>query len=65
MTDAAIPTIETDRLLLREWRETDLEPFAALNADPRVAEFLPHALHVLAGWAMMLRVKGEENLAVG
>ena len=44
MTDATIPTIETDRLLLREWREADLEPFAALNADPRVAEYLPQAL---------------------
>jgi RimJ/RimL family protein N-acetyltransferase len=42
--EAAIPTIETDRLLLREWREPDLEPFAALNADPRVVEFLPAAL---------------------
>jgi RimJ/RimL family protein N-acetyltransferase len=42
--DAPIPVIETDRLLLREWREADLEPFAALNVDPRVVEFLPQAL---------------------
>jgi RimJ/RimL family protein N-acetyltransferase len=26
----------TDRLRLREWRPTDRQPFAALNADPRV-----------------------------
>ncbi len=28
-------------MLLRRWRETDCEPFAALNADPRVMEFFP------------------------
>lgn len=31
----------TRRLILREWRDEDLAPFAALNADPRVMEFLP------------------------
>ena len=31
--------IETDRLFLRQWREADREPFAALNADPRVMEY--------------------------
>ena len=36
--------LRTPRLLLRQWREADLEPFAALNADPRVMEFLPAAL---------------------
>jgi RimJ/RimL family protein N-acetyltransferase len=36
--------LRTSRLLLREWRETDLEPFAALNADARVMEFFPSLL---------------------
>jgi RimJ/RimL family protein N-acetyltransferase len=31
----------TERLRLRSWRDEDLEPFAALNADPRVREFFP------------------------
>lgn len=31
--------IQTERLILRQWREEDLEPFAQLNADPRVREF--------------------------
>lgn len=31
--------IETRRLLLRPWRDEDLEPWVALNADPRVAEY--------------------------
>ena len=32
--------IETDRLLLRRWKERDREPFARINADPRVMEFM-------------------------
>lgn len=32
--------IETDRLILRPWKEEDLEPFAKLNADPRVMEYM-------------------------
>lgn len=36
--------LKTDRLLLRRWRDTDREPFARLNADPRVMEFMPGAL---------------------
>jgi RimJ/RimL family protein N-acetyltransferase len=31
-------------LLLRPWRDEDLPAFAALNADPRVMEFMPKAL---------------------
>jgi RimJ/RimL family protein N-acetyltransferase len=32
--------IRTDRLLLRRWRDSDRDPFAALNADPVVTEYL-------------------------
>lgn len=34
----------TDRLSLRQWRAADLEPFAALNADPLVMAFMPRCL---------------------
>lgn len=34
-------TIKTSRLILRQWQDSDLAPFAALNADPRVREFFP------------------------
>ncbi len=34
----------TDRLILREWRNEDHEPFARMNADPRVMEFMPALL---------------------
>jgi RimJ/RimL family protein N-acetyltransferase len=34
----------TDRLILRRWREEDRAPFAIMNADPRVMEFMPKLL---------------------
>jgi RimJ/RimL family protein N-acetyltransferase len=37
-------TIRTDRLLMRRWRESDREPFAALNADPETMLFFPNTL---------------------
>ncbi len=33
--------LRTERLLLRQWRDADLEPFAALNADPDVMRYFP------------------------
>jgi RimJ/RimL family protein N-acetyltransferase len=34
----------TERLILRRWRQSDREPFARLNADARVMEFMPGIL---------------------
>lgn len=36
--------LRTERLLLRRWRPEDRKPFAALNADSRVVEYLPAPL---------------------
>ncbi len=36
--------IETERLILREWKEEDKAPFARMNADPMVMEFFPRRL---------------------
>jgi RimJ/RimL family protein N-acetyltransferase len=36
----AVPVIETERLRLREWRDEDLDAYAALCADPEVMRFL-------------------------
>jgi ribosomal-protein-alanine N-acetyltransferase len=35
----ACPLIETERLWLREWWDTDVAAFAAINADPVVMQF--------------------------
>lgn len=37
-------TLTTERLILRPWKPEDLQPFAQLNADPRVREFFPSVL---------------------
>jgi RimJ/RimL family protein N-acetyltransferase len=36
--------LTTPRLILRAWREEDLEPFARLNADERATQYLLHRL---------------------
>lgn len=36
--------LETDRLILRRWRDEDRAPFASMNADPRVMEHFASAM---------------------
>lgn len=42
--DALPRELRSERLLLRRWRDSDLEPFAAQNADPQVMEFFVNPL---------------------
>jgi RimJ/RimL family protein N-acetyltransferase len=42
--DVVSTTLRTDRLLLRDWRPEDREPFASMNGDPRVMEHFPALL---------------------
>ena len=41
---ARCSTLHTDRLVLRPWRDEDIEAFSALNADPKVMAFYPSVL---------------------
>lgn len=41
---AELIEVETERLCLRQWRLAEHEPFAAMNADPRVMEYFPATL---------------------
>ncbi|MEV0820165.1 GNAT family N-acetyltransferase [Nonomuraea rubra] len=43
--------METERLIMRRWREEDRAPFAAMNADPEVMEHFP---------ARLTRVESDE-----
>jgi RimJ/RimL family protein N-acetyltransferase len=36
--------LKTERTVLRDWRDADLEGFAQLNADPEVMEWFPSTL---------------------
>ncbi|MEJ2479811.1 MAG: GNAT family N-acetyltransferase [Acidihalobacter sp.] len=49
--------LETPRLFLRQWRDDDLPPFAALNADPRVMEYFPAPLSRAESDAMAERCR--------
>lgn len=48
--------IETPRLILRHWRDSDREPFARMNADPRVMEYFPSTLTPGESDAMLVRI---------
>jgi len=51
--------LRTERLLLRAWRESDREPFARLNADPRVTEHLQGPLTRAESDALVNRIRAH------
>jgi ribosomal-protein-alanine N-acetyltransferase len=55
--------LRTPRLLLREWRDDDYEPFAAMSADPEVMELLlgPHDRDTSDFWVDWARDKWREH----
>lgn len=38
------PSLKTERLLLRQWQDSDLAAFAKMNADKKVMEYFPSTL---------------------
>ena len=62
----AAPNLRTPRLLLRPWRDGDLAPFAALNADPEVMRHYPATLSRQESEASAERIRrGLESDAFG
>ncbi len=54
--------LRTPRLLLREWREEDLAPFAAMSADPEEMRYLPLLDRAAtAAWVARMRVHFAEH----
>lgn len=53
----SLTELETDRLLLRQWKPADRAPFAQLNADPKVMEFFPNVLSREASNAFADRIQ--------
>ncbi len=48
--------LKTQRLYLRQWKEEDFIPFAALNADARVMQYYPATLTKSESDAMIQRI---------
>jgi len=49
-----VAEIDTERLIMRGWRESDLAPWAAMNADPEVRQYLGPLLtfEQASAWAL-------------
>ena len=61
-----VPELRTDRLVLRGWTPEDRAPFAVLNADPAVVEYLPGPLDATASDALVARIEtGWAELGYG
>jgi len=41
------PIISTERLILRNWCDTDIEPFVQMNSDARIMKYFPNVLNRL------------------
>ncbi|HEU4944329.1 MAG TPA: GNAT family N-acetyltransferase [Solirubrobacterales bacterium] len=52
------PAPETRRLRLRRWRDSDREPFAAMNADPLVMEHFPAPLSRAQSDELVEKIEG-------
>ena len=52
--------LETERLVLRSWRPADLDPFAAICADPHVMATLGPVMNRAAAAALIARVTASE-----
>lgn len=51
--------LATERLILRGWQSSDVEPFADLNADPDVMRYFPAVLSRAESEAMINRIKAH------
>ncbi|MEO6877491.1 MAG: GNAT family N-acetyltransferase, partial [Gemmatimonadaceae bacterium] len=59
-----IPEIETERLLLRGYRQSDFEAYAAMMADPDVVQYLSDGkpMNRVDAWRQMAMFAGHWEL---
>ena len=59
----SVAELRTERLLVRQWRESDIEPFARLNADPEVTRYLGgvRTRERSVAWVQAARTEIEER----
>lgn len=53
--------IETGRLVLRQWREEDVAPFAEMNRDVTVMEHMPKCLSREESEQLYRRIMAEHE----
>jgi RimJ/RimL family protein N-acetyltransferase len=49
--------VHTEEIVLRQWRDSDLEPYAAMNANPEVMRYFPAPLNRAETAASLQRVR--------
>jgi RimJ/RimL family protein N-acetyltransferase len=62
MTASSVPRLETARLLLREWGPSDVDPHAAMSADPEVMRYLGGVLGREQSWRRLATHAGHWTL---
>jgi RimJ/RimL family protein N-acetyltransferase len=61
-TAISIPTIHAERILLRAFESDDLEPYAAMNADPETMAHLGGPIDKVATWRLIASLLGHWHL---
>ena len=59
MAARPFPVLETERLILRSWREEDLDPLSRMSADGEVMRFLGGAVSRNDAWRAMAAFIGH------
>jgi RimJ/RimL family protein N-acetyltransferase len=64
MSEITVPTLRSDRLILRGFRESDLDEYAAMMGNPAITRFLGTGLPRSRGetWEAMARAMGQWGL---